>query len=70
MSDLSIEQCGSTRCTPSWISNIWIEEPCLKLYIVSSGSGRYAIPADAGTIRVTAGLEKVAACVRNLNRAP
>jgi AraC-like DNA-binding protein len=44
MSDFVITEGGFSNCGPSWQSHGWITEPSHKLYVISAGQGRYAIP--------------------------
>ena len=44
MTSITIEDGGLTDCGSNWNSQGWIHEATHKLYLVESGTGRYAIP--------------------------
>jgi AraC-like DNA-binding protein len=50
MSDFVITEGGFNCCGPHWFSNGWVNEPSHKLYVVSGGTARYAIPGHELTL--------------------
>ena len=51
MSDFVITEGGFNRCNAEWRSSGWVNEPAHKLYIVSGGKARYAIPGHEVTLQ-------------------
>ncbi len=51
MTDFEICAGGATRCGPDWHSVGWLPQPEHKLYIISSGTARYAIPGQEVALR-------------------
>jgi AraC-like DNA-binding protein len=50
MFDFAIETGGLTTCGAHWRSPGWVHEPLHKLYHVTQGTGRYAVPGQQLTL--------------------